>query len=379
MLTGIQSRLKREGKAYRSLVVRVFMAVTILLAGCKNKVTNPNPVPPFPAGNYQICYCGYGQLKINNILGTAPENISLQDSGYKSGDYDDYPQWSPDGRYIVFQRLRPDTMYSPFIYVYDTQNKTYANLTSDGGIASSNPQWAPNGEVYFSYESPVLSPTATYMMNPDGSGKRKILNDSATSIYFYQDSYTFLYINGTEVYKTNVDGTFHELVLELPQPGVAQYVTIRDFNPITGEFLVNTNMIAGSPEVIATYSAETNQLNVILTAPHGYSLALERYSKDYMQIAFIETDTTTYQNQYLSVFENGNTRMLVQTIGSIVKGEWFDVSPIQFTQDSKFIAFVKDVSPGGPSVNWKSYLYAVDVATGSTQYIDQGFNSTWDP
>jgi hypothetical protein len=79
-----------------SYLLQIILIVCLPAIGCKDNITNPSP--PFPAGNYKVCYCGYGQIKTNNILGTDPENISLQDSNYKSGYYDDYPQWSPDGR-----------------------------------------------------------------------------------------------------------------------------------------------------------------------------------------------------------------------------------------------------------------------------------------
>ena len=368
--------LVKERVKDRLRIVCLIVVGTLILSGCKDNVINP--ISSFSPGNYLLCYCGYGKIKINNILGTNPQNISLQDANYKSGYVDDYPRWSPDGRYIAFERLRPDTFYNPFVYVYDIQNKTYTNLTSDGGEESLLPQWTPNGKVYFSYERPVLSPTATYIMNPDGSGKKKILNFSA-SIYFYQDSYTFLYINGTEVHKTNIDSTFDVLMLVLPPPAQEQYVTIRDFNPITGEFLVNTNIIPGLSNVIAAYSVETKQFKVFVTNHDGYNVGAPRYSKDYSKITFFEVDTTTYTKEYLSVFENGKSRRIVQLIGSTSGGDFFDASPLGFSSDSKYIAFVKNVSPGGSWVSWKSYVYTVEVATGVTCNVDLGFSVNWSP
>jgi hypothetical protein len=103
-------------------------------------------------------------------------------------------------------------------------------------------------------------------------------------------SYTFLYVDGTKVYKTNIDSTSNEFILEL-QPSSNQFFTIRDFNQLTGELLVNTNTIPGSSSAIATYSAETKQLNVMLKADTGYALMGQRYSKDYSKIVFIESNT----------------------------------------------------------------------------------------
>lgn len=320
---------------------------------------------------YLLCYCGYGQIKISDITGSNPQNISLQDSGYKSGDYDDYPVWSPDGRYIVFQRLRADTIYNPFVYVYDTQNKTYTNLTSDGGIASSNPQWTPSGKIYFSYESPVLSPTATYMMNPDGSGKKKILSDSAASIYFLLDGYTFLYLNGAKIYKTNIDNTVNEYMCDVI-PG------IQDFNPEGQEFLLSTS--SGGESVISTYNINTQYDSVVLAEEKGYSFFQAKWSKDYSQIVLTEHDTSS-NDEYLSVFQGGGKRRLVYISGAIVDSIWnqFSWYSPRFSPDDRYIAFNIEIFKLGDWVNFLQDLYVADVNTGDAKRVDGGFDASWDP
>jgi len=341
--------------------------------GCKDICINPTVHE-----SYSICYCGYGQIKINNISGTAPVNISIQDGNYRTGYYDDYPQWSPDGRYIVFQRLRPDTIYNPFICIYDTKNKTYTNLTSDGGIASSNPQWTPNGKVYFSYERPILSTTATYMMNPDGSDKRKILNDSAASIYFYQDSYTFLYStgDGNQLYKTNIDGTSKGFVCDLHQT-LNQYIAIQGFNPTTQELLFAYILPKDSSSRIAIYNIETKAVSDLLIADHGYTFFQISYSHDCSRIALIENSR---QDEYLSIYQNGIKQRLVKILYDTTQGyqtfSWY--SP-EFSSDGKYIAFDKQVFGSGPWVNFLQYLSVVDVNTGDVQFVDKGFGVSWDP
>lgn len=370
----ILAEIQEHMKWAKLTLLCTLAGIAVILAGCQGNVAGPQ----FSSGNYQICYCGYGQIEINNIMGTDPVDLSLQDPNFKSGDYDDNPRWSPDGRYIAFRRLRPDTSYNPFIYVYDTQKKTFTNLTSDGGLASSNPQWTQDGKVYFSYESPVLSATATYLMNPDGSDKRKILDDSTASIYFYQDSYTFLYVDGTEVYKTNLDGTFNDPVFQLPPPGASQYLTIQDFNPMTGKLLANTNMVAGTASAIVTINPETRQLDTVVTADPGWTVALPQYSSDYSMIAFIEYDST--HDEYLSIFKSGSKCRLIHVSGDTAAGyRQFAWYPPRFSADSKYLAYDELVYGSSTWVNFQQYLYVIDVTTRNAQYVDKGFDVSWNP
>jgi len=346
----------------------ITVVLTLVLMGCENGITGPGASD----GNV-ICYVksykGHGEIFTNNIIGSNPQDIS------NYSDDDEYPQWSPDGRYIVYSRSIP--VNGPLVIVYDTKTQSSTDLTSDGGGASLTPQWTPNGKVCFGYPYSGAKYHGTYIMNPDGSDKKKIL-DSTPGIYFYQDSYTFLYIEDTKVYKTNVDNTFNQFMLDL-QCAPNEYITIRDFNPLTGEFLVNTNTIPGLWEAIATYSAETKQLNPLLAAEGSYALANQRYSKDYSKILFTEIDTTTYVEQYLSVLDNGKKRRLVRTTGSIVEGEWLDYNPMQFSPDDRCIAFSKNVSLGGAWVGWVSSLYVIDFTTGDVQFIDKGSCPSWNP
>jgi len=304
----------------------------------------------------------------NNIVGTSPLNISNY-----YGD-DEYPQWSPDGKYIVYSKRLPNSSLE--VLVYDSQNLAYTNLTPNPGPSSQTPKWTPNGKVYFNYREDYGKPYITYIINPDGSDKKVMLDTVADEIYFYADSYNFIYRSGTKIYKSNIDNSFKEAVFDL-MPDSYTFFTIRDFNALTGELLLNTNaFLPDYKSAIATYNIETKQLKFILGAEPGFWVNMQRYSKDYSKIVFLEVDTTTYELQYLSVFSNGEKKRLVKITGL---NEDFDWNPMEFSYDGKYVAFGKVVYGSGAWLSWTTYLYVVDTESGTLQFIDRGHSPSWKP
>lgn len=257
--------------------------------------------------------------------------------------------------------------------VYDTKNRTEINLTSDGGLANLMPQWAPNGKVYFSYQRPIGSTTATYLINPDGSDKKKIF---ITPTFFYEDSYTFLYvIDYTKIYKTDIDSTINKFVCDLVQ-AISQNVAIQGFNPHTEELLVSfISSNKDSSNKVATYNIITNHVDSLLTAEEGYTFFQLKYSNDYSKIALIEHSD---KDEYLSILENGVKKRIVR-IPKSSPNIYFSFNPMQFSPDGKYIAYSKQVYNTGQWISWTEYLQVVNIATGEVQAIDQGFNPSWNP
>ena len=351
-----------------SFIVVIILSIAVLIC-CNDGVSCPEK-----NCSNKICYVKFvnnnWEIYTNNISGSNAQNIS------NDSNDDEYPQWSPNGRYIVFRHSI--SMYGPLIYIYDLENKTYTNLTSDGGLADSQPKWAPNSKVYFAYQKPIGSTAAIYLMNPDGSDKRKILNFSSTQIFFYPDSYNFLYVvDYTKVYKSNIDNTINEFLFDFKQTSSIYIIRgINDFNPYTEEFLVSPQTSSGLAS-IALFNIKTNNLDILYTAEEGDILSQLKFSNDYSKIALIEIKAN--QENYLSVLENSEKKRFVKTVGSMVSGEWLDFNPMQFSPDNKYIAFSKNISGNGSGISWKSYLYVVDITTGELNNIDDGYNPSWNP
>lgn len=94
--------LLKEHKINRDLILNslIFTAL-FFLNGCKDNPTTP--IDHLITGDYELCYDkpynGNWEVFINNISGTNPQDIS----NYLEDD-DEYPEWSPDGKYIVYSR-----------------------------------------------------------------------------------------------------------------------------------------------------------------------------------------------------------------------------------------------------------------------------------
>jgi Tol biopolymer transport system component len=343
------------------MLASAFLVGSIFLSaqfGCKDEGTAPvsfNQGPPADGGRNILCYeksfNGSWEVFTNNIVGSNPRNISHHDFD------DEYPLFSPDGRYIAY------LLNGAQVSVYDCLTGASVNL----GEAHWPLTWTPNGKLCF------IASSAVYVMNPDGIEKKKILDSQAT-IYFFRDNDTFLYrstLGETKVYKTNLDHTLNEFVLDIEPPG--QFLTIRDFNCVTGELLVNTNAVPGSASAIATFNVQTKQLTAILKADEGYEVYLQRYSKDFSTIAFIEHSS---KDEFLSVVSGGVKKRLVR-IPASTPAVSFSYNGMAFSPDGKYIAFSELVYGSGVWLSLTEYLYVVDVSSGALYFVDKGFYPSW--
>jgi WD40 repeat protein len=351
--------------------------LNIALLGCRDHGTDPLPLPPDTLSNpsmsenFVLCYQKVSSGHWNVFTSGANHmNLSLE-SGVLDYQNDNDPNWSPDGRYIAFRRS--ELVGGPSIHVYDLSNGTDTVLTNDGGVASTPPQWTEDGKLFFTYQRPLGASAGTYLMNPDGRGKRKFL-DRGSDIFFCRDNYTFVYRDGTSWYKSNLDNTENTYVLNT-SPSSDKYITVRDFNSHTGEFLVNTNTIPGVAYAIATFKIETGQLSVLLASDNGYTLSLQRYSPDHTKIVFVESGNAV---DYISVLDQGIKRRLV----SLVKADppvRFSYAPMQFSSNSKYVAFTEMVFQNSQTVSWIDELYVVDIVTRGLQHVGEGVAPSWSP
>jgi Tol biopolymer transport system component len=96
----------------------------------------------------------------------------------KGVEFDTEPQYSPDGSTIVFSRFKSPVKSA--IMRVNADGTGLTRLTSFRANAS-DPDWSPNGQTIAFDSGDSGEPGAKgniYVMNPDGSGKKRLTNDT---------------------------------------------------------------------------------------------------------------------------------------------------------------------------------------------------------
>lgn len=349
----------------------------VLATGCKD-----NPVANDPGLNtpYQISYHKIvdqnWEIYVNSLKGDYPRNISV--SKYE----DSYNSWSPNGKYIAYAHFFKDPFTRTDIYLYNIETGQCQNLTPEDGFDAAVPRWTPDGKkIIFDYHKISENP-CTYIMNVDGTGKRKLLNYQLFRLYFLADNYSFIYqlstFDNTEdnIYISNLDGTYNDLVVNLKTIS-SDYATVFGFNPNRNELLLLISNDPKQPNYLASYNINTKKVVRLIAPSEDYYILGANFSKDCSLIAYLENRNGN-QKQRMCVydFNTGSTKTIIELDN---QDGFFDHVPPVFSPNNKYIAYVKDVYQPGTWVSWKSYLYTVDLSTNNIQFLDEADDPFWNP
>ncbi len=207
-------------------------------------------------------------------------------------------------------------------------------------------------------------------MNNDGTDNQKLL-DFSTKVYFYKNSYDFIYVSNRNIYKSNIDGTINLSILDLTT--INGTISIEDFDPVNNGLLMTIAEKQGFPRILAKYDFNKQQLDTLLLAEGNWIYYHPKFSNDYKKIALIEVDDVT-MNYKISLVSGNNKTDLIELTD---ENEWIDFHPLAFSGNDKYLAYSKNVNQPGEFVSWKSYLYIIDLETRINIFIDEGINPCW--
>ena len=127
---------------------------------------------------------------------------------------DTFPDWSPDGKQISFISDRDG---SPNLFVMDANGGNQRQLTNQQLLPRSAKgyvqwqQWSPDGqEIAFTYNPGTDQGTNIYVIRPDGSGLRQLVDRAAEPAWSPDGQKIYFISNrtgGLEIWVINRDGT----------------------------------------------------------------------------------------------------------------------------------------------------------------------------
>jgi len=117
---------------------------------------------------------GNRDIYVVDSTGKNPERITT----HPGEDF--APSWSPDGKQIAFNSRRDGETE---IYMVNDDATGLKRITFSNGFSSHNPAWSPDGKFIAYYLAKSDGKDQLFVMKPDGSGEKKLTNDTLNNIF----------------------------------------------------------------------------------------------------------------------------------------------------------------------------------------------------
>lgn len=289
---------------------------------------------------YHLCYTNNKTVYLNTIDGNARKNIS----GNTNDIYN--PEWSPKGRYVVFTGANG-------VSIYDLEMDGLKNSPLDP--VNSSAEWSPN-------DSYIL--VGKTIMNLSENEKIKLPHYPN----FYSNNYDYIYTQNNGIYKTDIDSTYRELLLDDIVDSLGKTnVWLDDINPDEEIILCHEDSAnwTYSPYsfLLKTYNINTGKLDTILHTNENEYIVEPHFSEDYSTILYV------CKPGKIMMYSKAKNKIIHQ-IKQDDEEVWIDNHPLKLSPEHKFIAFSKNILIPGKWFAYSSHLKIVNTQTGVSRYID---------
>ncbi len=158
-------QIRRAERIGRAIGLRI-EAAALLLLGCSHDATHLRDIV-FQATRHG----GTEDTYALHLADLTTQRLIKGDSVSSRG----FPEWSPDGRSIVYVREFAD---HDQLYVLDTIGGVPRQLAPQLESSAHFPDWSPDGKAILFTAGRTVEHEGVYLIHADGSGLRAVLSDS---------------------------------------------------------------------------------------------------------------------------------------------------------------------------------------------------------
>jgi len=179
-------------------------AASLSVAASPSATPLPTPTVAGTIAFERVEPVGHGEIFRINTSGTGLKRLAADNDCSLEA-----PAWSPDGTRIAYHSGDPEAGLSSYtIWLMKADGSGKVRLTK-GAVHGVWPQWSPDGkQIVFTRAWPGSDRAAIFVMNADGGGLKRVTKGSAGDYYpIWAPNGTVLFLREQDVYKVNPDGS----------------------------------------------------------------------------------------------------------------------------------------------------------------------------
>jgi Tol biopolymer transport system component len=297
---------------FRSTRCRLAVAALVLLTALVGGSLAPAQAA-FQGANGKIAFVSYrdGNPEIYAMNADGSGQTRLTDSPFL--DY--LPDWSPDGARIAFGTNRDDPLNGNNIEIYtmDPQGTSLERITHDDcsvdcsgvEVTDTYPRWSPDGDRFALVNYPDRNGDI-FVMNADGTGKRRLTNDGADDLgpRWSPDGSKIAFFRGGEIYVMNSDGTGEANLTD----NFSRQAIYPDWSPDGSKIVFTGASSSANDTDIYVMNTDGTGITDISNYPVAYEL-YPAWSPDGSKVAFVTNRDGNYEIYTMNADGSNQTRL----------------------------------------------------------------------